>query len=416
VIIDQSLKEMFQANPPAPAPAQVDAPTPESHIIGTCREFIHRASRDECGTHHILATAENLAEMILAHYGTLNEASRALRAYCSPDELLPMPVMEAFVFACVREHPLLSIILNEMHELYCHSGYSQAASSMTGILQDPRFIRTPRPQLWDSAGVMMYSPAAFRNVHHGAMNRQLNAFFAEGESGIERLLGHYPKMGADSQRLIDNYLVNRVYFSDLPAGDPVRRLLRDKLDDVEDAKARISCLFNGVLEVVNDPASPFMARLNDCFNFIDTLTPDQATNALEQLTDVLSAWLDNGGCDLGNPYDPVVCMVTVLNRASRHGYDVLRALRPAFVYMHDEGAIVETMFKSIEFGQNTTNSAKVLMEAILFAVDEQKLLSLSIDERVLSRIAQARGSDVLRKALLMSSTGRDIIFGQDLGL
>ncbi len=55
MIIDQSLKEMFQANPPAPA--EVDAPTPESHIIGTCREFIHQASRDECGTHHILATA-----------------------------------------------------------------------------------------------------------------------------------------------------------------------------------------------------------------------------------------------------------------------------------------------------------------------------------------------------------------------
>lgn len=126
--------------------------------------------------------------------------------------------------------------------------------------------------------------------------------------------------------------------------------------------------------------------------------------------------LDMGGSDLGNPIEPVTCIIKVLHKAAGHGYDVLEALHPTFKYMEDQGELVERMFRSTTFGKQTTNSAKVVMEAVLLAVDEQKLLSLTIDESVLSHIAQARGSDVLRNALLKSSTGRDVIFGQDLGL
>lgn len=319
------------------------------------------------------------------------------------------------MYATVREHETLTVILDEIHDLCQGRGWREM-SSLDRLMLDPRFRLVPKPTLRDEAGELKYSPAAFNNVHGATLRKEVLAMFSEGALGVERLLSYYPQMDGQSQRIIDTLLVNQVYFSYLPDDDPIRALLADKLDPTEDAKARIARLFGVDLVISNEPGGPFLTRLEACFDYVDTLTPEQARNALEQVTDVLVEMLNQGGSDLGDPVEPVACMVKLLERTGRHGYDVLEALHPTFKYMASQGEMVETMFRSITFGQVTTNSAKVLIEAVLLAVDDKKLLSLTIDEVVLSHLAQARGSQALREALLHSNTGRVIVFGQDLGL
>ncbi|WP_122530804.1 hypothetical protein [Pseudomonas viridiflava] len=407
-------KQLLQGSGPDTVEKPQD--TPESLIYNACRSFISQCNRTQEGDDlSILQTAENLAEQILKHYGSLRQAAIAFRAHSSPGERLPEPVFNTILYATVREHETLTVMLDELHELCEGKGWREM-SSMDSVLLEPRFRLTPRPSLWDDAGVMKYNPAAFNNVHGHSLRQEALAMYQEGASGVSRLLSYYPQMDEQSRRIFDTLLVNQVYYSYLPDDDPVRNLLADKLDPVEDAKARIAGLFNDTLELRNEPGGPFLRRLEACFDFVDTLSPQQATGALEQVTDALVQMLDMSGSDLGNPVEPVACIIKVLHKAAGHGYDVLEALHPTFKYMGDQGELVETMFRSTTFGKKTTNSAKVVMEAVLLAVDEQKLLSLTIDDSVLSHIALARGSDVLRNALLKSSTGRDIIFGQDLGL
>lgn len=363
----------------------------------------------------MLEVAERLAEQILSHYGSLRQAANALQPHCSPGERLPQPVFDTFLYASVREHETLTVILDEIHALCEGKGWREL-SSMDIVLKEPWFRAIARPRLWDEAGVMKYSPAAFNNIHGASLRRDLSAMFAEGASGVQRLLDYYPQVDEQGQNIFNTFLVNQVYYSFMAEDHPVRLILADKLDPVEDARARIARLFDGFLCLRNEPGGPFMREMESCFGYLDTLIPEQALSALDQLNDVLAEFVNAGGHDLGETFEPAKCLSIIIERSARYGYMALKGVLPSFKFMRNEAELVETMFKSIEFGQITVNSGKVAMEAVLLATDDHYLVSLGVDESVLAGLAVAKKSDVIRQSLLKSATGRDLVFGQDLGL
>lgn len=405
----------LQLNPQDPS---VEAPalTPEAQICATCRAFLKHCNPERVeDAPYMLEVAERLAEQILGHYGSLRRAANALQPHCSPGERLPQPVFDTFLYASVREHETLTVILDEIHALCEGKGWREL-SSMDMVLQEPWFRAIARPRLWDEAGVMKYSPAAFHNIHGASLRRDLSAMFAEGASGVQRLLDYYPQVDEQGRGIFDTFLVNQVYYSFMADDHPVRLVLADKLDPVEDARARIAQLFDGFLCIRNEPGGPFMRQMDSCLGYVDTLSPEQALSALDQLSDVLSEFVDAGGHDLRDAFEPAQCLANIIERAAHYGYSALKGLLPSFKFMRDEAELIETMFKSIEFGQTTANSGKVAMEAVLLATDDHYLVSLGVDERVLAGLAIAKKSDVIRQALLKSATGRDLLFGQDLGL
>ncbi|MBD8615449.1 hypothetical protein [Pseudomonas sp. CFBP 13719] len=388
------------------------------HMLIACEQFVEDDATD-CARHikEHLRVAQSMSEEILAHYGSLEAASRALRGVCSQNQKLPENVLRTFLYACVQEHPLLEVFLNELHEMYADTAPGAEYLLIAGFLQsDRRFVVMPKPQMINSVGVLVHDPKAFRFVHGQVFDAEITAVFRKGSGALERLLSLYPDMSESSREMMDTTLCWRIYLSDLDDNSPIRATLRDKLDDVQDGLARIEVLFESEMSL--DPQEQFLQRLDFTFDFIDGLPAEAAQRVLTKLDEIITCHIQDEPT-FDNEDQLVECMTKVLIRAKRQGYNPLAVVSKTVNLAISEEDFVHGVLTNLPNLEQESSFLSMYMrwaQAAILSLDDDKLLSFDLDVRQLAWVAGRTGSQKIREHLKKTDTGRDVVFGQDLGL
>ena len=382
-------------------------------ILDACEHFIRKeAPVHTRPIHEHLAKAEGLTAQILGHYGSLTQASKALADFCTQNQLVPEPVLRTVLFACVREHPRLGGFMGEVHEMFAgvHSGqeFMIVKCFMAG---DRRFSTLPDPQMIGHDGLLRYEPVTYRFVHGLAFEKSLTDTFRRGADALEQLLSQYPEMNEVSRNLLDYHMAQKVYASVTPDDSPIRRVLREKLDNVKDAQARIDLIFES--EMINEPDSDFLQRIDFAFNFISTLEAQKAQEALLRLTYNIEFMLEQNPLLDGQPIE---CMTKVLIRAKSHGYDPLGVVVKGMSIPAKEKDLVRHIMDNFTPEPEEESGANMWRVAAVLSLDDQKLLEMDLPEHHLAWVSGRTGSASIRKHLLKTGAGRDVVMAQDLGL
>ncbi|AXH59583.1 hypothetical protein [Pseudomonas amygdali] len=359
-----------------------------------------------------LAKAQDLTEQILGHYGSLRQASEALTDFCVQNQLLPEPLLRTVLYACVREHPLLGVFMGEVYEMYANLSSGQEFLTVKCFMStDRRFKEFPDPLMIGQDGVLRYEPSAYRLVHGPAFEKGLTDIFRKGADALEQLLSLYPDMTEASRNMLDFQMAQKIYASQTPDDSPIRRVLREKLDDVKDAQARIDLLFES--EMINKPDSSFLQRMEFVFNFLETLDAQKAQEALLRLTYYIEFMVERNPLLDGQP---VECMTKVLNRAKSLGYEPLSVLANAMKSERTDKDFVHHILKNFTPSPDEESCASMWMVAAVLSLDDQKLLEMDLPDRHLAWISGRTGSSNIRNHLLKKGAGRDMVMAQDLGL
>jgi len=412
------------------------ANTIESLIVISCELFIlqmEKAKKEGIQAH--LEAAEELAGQILEHYGSLAKAAEALSVHSLRDDRLPFDVLQTLLYASVREHPKLGMFLDELYSLYSSrridsdtpifDGLLQGAMSMNemsvipSLMTDSRFAEIPSPSLLDAGGNLQYQPAALSLIQGAAAMYQISRQFNGGVRGISMLLSQYPAMDEDSRKWMDGELAKRVYHSVLGDNHPVRKLLRDKLDVVDEARVRIRKMFDGV-EIRTVPnyneRKGFMHYLGKAFELLERMPLDKVELAFVELNIVMREWTGQNSSRLTNSFEPVKCLVALMERAKTLGYDPVERLIPIIGHPVDRVGVLQYLLRKVNLDVDSTHQKDILLKAILLSTEDAEFLGLDLDEAKLAKLADVKDSQMLRQALLKTNKGRDAIFGQDLGL
>ncbi|WP_122530808.1 hypothetical protein [Pseudomonas viridiflava] len=387
----------------------------DDHIFLACERYSAMAGSTWAVEDH-LAVAESLSEQILAHYGSLRKASEGLKDFCSEGKKLPDPVLHTFLYACAREHPMLSIIMDELFELYEHEDDPEVLKMIRMTPSSKLLKGVMRPYAWDVYGVLKHNPASLNRVHPKSIHSQLSEYFAKGAWMIERLFETYPDMSEGSRRFIDNELGLMVCSAGLREDNPLRVLLQDKIDPVVDAKHRIRRTFE--FDINNAPDSEFTKSLEFCFELLDRLQPAQVKEAFEELTYIIGLWVGEDAWFLSETHQPLEAIRELVSKAQGHGFDVIGAIQSHMEGRADDrDELLQLLVENFD-DENKTGYVTdgLIMEAALLTIDDKTLVKLKIPEVKLARIADLTGSQALRSALKASPAGREILFGQDLGL
>lgn len=398
-------------------------PTPEQ-LLSVCKQFIDffvgdRDKRPD--VYELLQAAEDLAEQILGHYQSLQNVADVLAYRCTPPQKLPYQVLYVFLYACVREHPSLGVMLDEV-DAVCGDGLDHRAyASVRGMLQEVMLMLVPRPKLWGEDGELKYQPKAFSHMHGASFIRQVSDFFFDQANGVQKLLDDYPRMNEASRALMDQELSKRVYRSIMTEDDPVRVLLRDKLDDVKDGRARFDTLFS---ELDNpDDNVGFEKRLEHVFALVDELPRGQASQVLDEINVCIRDWMTDHGegiTQFNQPSVAVPRLVAVLERAQPYGFNALEEVARNVEYMSLQSLNKPMVEALLDEGFCTNpwdlDAAAAWKEAALRATDEAYYLSLGLDAKHLTQLLKVKDTPGIRQALLTSDLGREYILCQDLGL
>ncbi|MBD8089122.1 hypothetical protein IFT48_03940 [Pseudomonas fluorescens] len=401
--------------------SQSPNPTPEQ-LIKVCDDLMShiKSAENRPKIEDVLTATESLAEQILGHYQNLPAVAQEVSAFARQGQKMPYQLMNVFFYACVREHPSLNTMLNEVHAVYGDEQDRTAFASLKGMLQDSALMLMPRPTLWDAEGVLKYNPKAFSHMHSRTYLRQVSALFAEGEAGVQKILDAYPMLDDASRAMLDEDLIRRVYRSVVADDDPVRWLLRERLNTVEDGLVRFEKLFDLVDR--DDDVGGFEDRFEHAFSLVESLPKDQANEVLMGISKCIREWMtDDSGLvrNLDEPELVIPRLVRVLERARPFGIDGLAEVAKHTLSSAKESPALLVGFildGGFDTGSNDLDTPTAWVEAAVVACEEDFLLSLGLDERHLAKLTRYKGTPGLRQALLKSDTGRAIVFGQDLGL
>jgi len=395
--------------------AHIHPAAADAQIFLACERYSAMAGSTWAVEDH-LEVAESLSEQILAHYGSLRRASQVLIGFCTEGKKLPDPVLHTFLYACAREHPMLSIIMDELFELYEHEDDPEVLKVIRMTPGSKLLKGVMRPYAWDAYGVLKHNPSSLSRVHPKSIHSQLSEYFAKGAWRVERLLESYPDMNEASRKLCDYELGHRVCIACLQEDHPMRVLLRDKINPVEDAKHRIKAVFG--CDLNNEPDSEFHKSLDFCFALIERLDPAQVSEAFEELTQTVGFWVGEDAEFLSEAHQPLECALKLFGKAQDHGFDLIGAigLHLQNKIKNRDDLLHHMVGQFTEVARSGYLTYNLIMEVAVLTLDDQTLLDQRIPERKLARIADFRGSKKLRSALKSSPTGREILFGQDLGL
>ena len=397
-------------------------PSPEQ-LVKVCDEFLKMVRDSDWKS--VAESAEHLAEQILGHYQSLPAVSQETAGLARAGEKLPHQVFYVFLYACVRDHSTMGRVMGEMEALYSDGEDHRAIASMLGLWQNVDLIMAPRPKLWDFEGKLKYSPSAFAQMHENTLCQQIIDYWKVGVQGVQKILDDYPLMNECSRQLIDNHLCRMVYERLELEDHPLRRLLADKLDAVEDCQMRFKALIQ-CIDYVSDAL--FDDRFSFAFSLAKSLPEDKRLLAFKGIDDCIHADMTGKVVEeseddvtlLNEPKMSVDRLVKILEAAQNLGYSPL----PQF---HSD-------YGSSSKGSNDRDMMQVLLkngfsperkkmdvvtawvEATMIAADEDFLLSFDMNEKLLAQLSSRKGTPGLRKALLETNTGRDIALGQDLGL
>lgn len=397
-----------------PSPAQ---------LIKVCDDLLSKLvfNQNKPPAVEFLKDAEALAEQILGHYQSLSALAGELRGLAHPESKLPYQVLNVFMYAGVREHASFAEIIKQLDDLYGDEKDQRALAAMSGLTQDNYLMLVPKPSLWGDDGRLKYSPRVFRHMHRNTYIREVSAFFAKGDEGVRKILADYAQMDEASRNMLDEDLRKRVYRSLMPDDHPTRWLLRGKLDDVRDGLIRFEKLFLCVDHA--DVKDGFEDRLEHAFSLLESLDKHKADEVLKGIATCIREWMtDQSGTvrNLSDEPDLVVPrLVRVLERARPMGFEALPEVAKHTLSDTKQSPkrhieyILDGGFRD-EWGNLGTESAWA--EAAAIACDENYLLSLGLSEKHLAILSAQKGTPGLRQALQKTDTGREIVFGQDLGL
>ncbi|WP_410950853.1 hypothetical protein [Pseudomonas sp. S1(2024)] len=398
-------------------------PTPEQ-LLATGKEFVDFLIGDrgkKPDVYELLQAAEDLAEQILGHYHSLQNVADVLAYRCTPPQKLPYQVLYVFLYACVREHPSLGVMLDEVDTLYGDGLDHKAYATVRSLLREVTLMMVPRPKLWGENGELKYQPKAFSHMHGASFTRQVSDLFFDRANGVQKILDDYPRMNEASRALMDEELSKRVYRSMMSADDPVRVLLRDKLDDVKDGRARFATLFSE-LDNLDDQVG-FEMRLEHAFALVAELPTTQASQVLDEINVCIRDWMTDHGEGIMRFNHPTVVvprLVAVLERAQSYGFNALEEVARNVGYMSLQTlnkAMVECLLDE-GFCTNPweLDAADAWKEAALRVTDEAYYLSLGLRPKHLTQLLKIKDTPGIRQALLTSDVGREHILCQDLGL
>lgn len=396
-------------------------PTPEQ-LVAVCAKFMPILNAVGKATwREVTDTAQRLAEQILGHYQTLEAVSRATQHLGKPGEKLPYQVFHVLLYACVEEHPAMGLIMDELEELYADGSDPKAQVSMQGLWQGALLNTVNPPRLWAEDGTLKYSPSAYAQMNLNTLYRQITEYWNQGVPGIQKILDDYPLMNESSRKLMDAELCFMVYKWTLSEDHPLRVLLADKLNVGFDGRAR----FENLIERLDfEDRFEFEQRFEFAFALLKPLPKYKADWVLKAVDDCISRSLN---CDSGDvefkldcPEQSIPRLVKILEVASAYGYSPLPQIHKDIGVSEgefDEHEVLRNLIK----GGFTADSDNIDMgiawrEAAMIAADEKLILSLDLGERDLAQLSIRKKAPGLRAALLKTTTGREIVFGQDLGL
>jgi hypothetical protein len=398
-------------------------PTPE-HLLTVCdafMRFVGTANTTYLPTHEILGAAETLAAQIISHYQTLQTVSDELSHFRDQHSKLPHQVFYVFYYACAREHEDLGTMLDEVHSVYEDLKDRRAYIALRGMSQDSLLMMEERPRLWGVEGELKYSPVAFSHMHGVSLTRQISEQFNEGVDGVQRILNSYPAMDEASRNMMDAELRKRVYRSVMPTEHPIRLLLRGKLDEVQDGLVRFKTLFDDLDDC--DVRIGFKARLEHAFALVDSLPREKVSEVLAGINQCIRDWMTDHGDGISQLNEPDVAvprLVEVLERAKCFGFNALEEVSRNVSYIalqHPNKAMIEALLdEGFVEDRRDLDAASAWKEAALRAASEEFYLSLGLDQKHLAQIFKFKPDPGIRRALLESDAGREIVLCQDLGL
>lgn len=228
-------------------------------------------------------------------------------------------------------------------------------------------------------------------------------------------------MNEASRKMIDSKLCDCVYRSMKSADDPVREMLRDKLDDVADAKVRFEQLFDDMGD--KDNVIGFEARFNHAFKSLQGLSPEDTARVLGVIEDTVCEWtVDalNSSSQFDEPGGVVADIAKVLDRAGKHGFDWLESVARNFApkaHLDSRASRISALLgQDFEDLSRGLIKGEALRRAAIKVLPDEDILAAGMGAEQLARAYQLRPSAAIRTALQSSNAGRDIVFAQDLGL
>ncbi|AXH59585.1 hypothetical protein [Pseudomonas amygdali] len=397
-------------------------PSPEQ-LVEVCDQFLKNTGEGDWQS--VAQSAEHLSEQILGHYQTLKGVSQETTGLARVGEKLPHQVFYVFLYACLREHSSTGRMMEELESLYSDGEDSRARASMLGIWQSINLIMVPRPKLWGCDGKLKYSPSAFALMHESTLREQILCYWKMGAPGVQKILDDYSLMNESSRKLIDHHLCRLVYQSADSECHPARVILADKLDVVEDYQMRFKTLIQGI-DYVSDQL--FDERLSFAFSLAQSMPAEKLRQAFKGIDDCIYAAMHEEGFDengedltlLEEPQLSVRRLVKILETAQAFGYSSLpqihRCYRTSLEGRTDRDMMQDLLRGGFSPERQKMDVVTAWAEATLIAADEDYLLSFDLSEKLLAQLSGKKGTPGLRKALLATSTGREIALGQDLGL
>lgn len=392
-----------------------------AQLVRVCDQFIGQV---QCSDPRVIYQAISLAEQVLATFNSLPELSDLLisEGWCLKGEKLPHQVLTVFAYAGASEHESLKTILDELEVLYGDGTEPKAVHDLGNLLSEiSDYVKRKNPSLWSQDGALNYSPRAYSLIHEEALDREIWRLFYDGSASVEKALASYPLMNEASRKLIDSKLCDCVYRSLKSFDDPVREMLRDKLDEVADAKVRFEHLLDDMGDV--DNFIGFEARFNHAFVLMEGLTPADKACVLGVIEDTVCEWtVDalNSGSQFDEPGGVVADIAQVFDRAGKHGFDWLESVARNFAPKSHLDSRVSRI--SALLGQDFEDLSRGLIKgealrrAAIKVLPEEDILAAGMGAEQLSRAYQLRPSAAIRTSLQSSNAGRDIVFAQDLGL
>ncbi|AXH59852.1 hypothetical protein [Pseudomonas amygdali] len=396
-------------------------PTPEQ-LLDVCARFMPILNAVGKKTWvEVTDTAQRLAEQILGHYQTLGAVSKETRHLSKPGEKLPYQVLHVFLYACVDEHPAMGLIMEELEKLYADGTDPKAQIFMQGLWKGSLLNMATPPKLWAEDGTLKYSPSAYAQMHLSTLYRELTDRWREGVPGIQKVLDDYPLMNEASKKLIDAELCFMVYKWTQSEDHPLRILLADKVNVGFDGRAR----FENLIENLDfETVSEFEERFEFAFALLKGLPKYKVDWVLKAIDGCIAGSMNSGIDDVQLKLDcPEQCiprLVKILEAASAYGYSPLPQIYREYSTPAEEFKDQEVLEDLISMGftadPDDIDMAVAWREAAIIAADEKLILSLDLDEQDLAQLSIRKNGPGIRAALLKTTTGRDIVFGQDLGL
>lgn len=276
----------------------------------------------------------------------------------------------------------------------------------------------PRPTLWDSTdGRLKYEPAAFQPMHHRSFTTEVSGRFKMGVLGVAGILQDYAHMSEESRHLMDAELAKRVYRSLMTDDDPVRVLLHDKLDPVQDAKERLRLVFDAPMNGDEDDNS--QARFEHAFDLIDRLNPEQMAPVLKVAEVELGFMLrDDDGPTFIESYAVAIPILSkTLEKLQNKGLDLITPVSRFFQQALGEELIVSMISVASDVDNISLTSDQAIVISTLIAMPEETLLDLDLaDDTLISLMKNRSSSPGIRDRLMNTRKGREALLGADLGI